>query len=65
MDKFEAFASLNGPKFYNLPPNEDKITLIYDPFKVNDYIEILDSKKTVGKIKIFHAGESLNWRIKN
>ena len=65
LNKFEAFASLNGPKFYNLPPNEDKITLIYDPFKVNDFIEILDSKKAVGKIKIFHAGEILNWKIKN
>ncbi len=27
LDKLESFASLNGPKFYNLPVNTDKITL--------------------------------------
>ena len=28
LDKLEAFASLNGPKHYKLPPNEERITLI-------------------------------------
>jgi dihydroorotase len=28
LDKLEAFASLNGPKFYQLPVNSDKITLV-------------------------------------
>lgn len=27
LDKLEAFASLNGPTFYRLPPNQDTITL--------------------------------------
>ncbi|MGA1286189.1 MAG: dihydroorotase, partial [Rubrivivax sp.] len=27
LDRFEAFASLNGPAFYGLPPNEDRVTL--------------------------------------
>ena len=27
LDRFEAFASLNGPRFYGLPVNEDTITL--------------------------------------
>jgi dihydroorotase len=27
LDRFEAFASLNGPAFYGLPPNEQRITL--------------------------------------
>ena len=27
LDKLEAFASLNGPRHYRLPPNEDTITL--------------------------------------
>ena len=65
LDEFEAFASLNGPKFYNLLPNQEKIKLVYDSFKVDDFIEISDSKKVVGKIKTFHAGETLNWRIIN
>lgn len=27
LDKLEAFASLNGPAFYNLPPNDEQMTL--------------------------------------
>ena len=27
LDRLEAFASLNGPRFYGLPPNEERITL--------------------------------------
>src|SRR5262249_58769985 len=27
LDKLEAFASLNGPRHYRLPPNEERITL--------------------------------------
>src|SRR5215471_9564099 len=27
LDRLEAFASLNGPKFYKLPPNEARVTL--------------------------------------
>ncbi len=28
LDRLEAFASLNGPGFYGLPPNEERITLV-------------------------------------
>lgn len=28
LDKLEAFASLNGPRFYGLPANTDRITLV-------------------------------------
>jgi dihydroorotase len=28
LDKLEAFVSLNGPRFYGLPPNEDRVTLV-------------------------------------
>ena len=34
LDKLEAFASLNGPAFYQLPINKDKITLIRKPWQV-------------------------------
>lgn len=34
LDKLEAFASLNGPKFYQLPINNDKITLEKSSWKV-------------------------------
>ena len=34
LDKLEAFASLNGPVFYQLPINSDKITLVKKPWQV-------------------------------
>jgi dihydroorotase len=34
LDKLEAFASLNGPKFYQLPINSDKITLVKKSWSV-------------------------------
>ncbi len=34
LDKLEGFASLNGPKFYNLPVNSDKITLVKQAWNV-------------------------------
>lgn len=34
LDKLEAFASLNGPAFYQLPVNEDKITLVKKSWQV-------------------------------
>lgn len=34
LDKLEAFASLNGPAFYQLPVNADKITLVRKPWQV-------------------------------
>ncbi|MGL5358212.1 MAG: dihydroorotase, partial [Shewanella sp.] len=34
LDKLEAFASFNGPDFYQLPRNQDTITLINKPWEV-------------------------------
>ena len=34
LDKLEGFASLHGPKFYNLPVNSDKITLVKDTWNI-------------------------------
>ena len=34
LDKLEGFASLHGPAFYELPINEDKITLVKSSWKV-------------------------------
>ena len=64
LDKFEKFASLNGPKFHNLPPNNEKITFIYEPHTIKNFIEIKDNEKVKGKIKSFHSLETLNWKLK-
>ena len=63
LDQFEKFASLNGPKFYNLPHNIEKIRLLSIPNKIADFIDVIKENKIVGKIKPFHAGETLNWRV--
>ena len=58
LDKFEAFASENGPIFYRLPLNEDRVTLERVNTHVPDLIE-LDGVSIVP----FHAGETLHWRL--
>ncbi len=63
LDKFEAFASLNGPAFYGLEPNGETITLKKkegpEQGKVPGDIEV-DGGEAV---KPFLAGEALAWTI--
>ena len=54
LDRFEAFASINGPRFYGLSPNEETITLERSETSVPDEVEGLVP---------FHAGETLPWRL--
>lgn len=58
LDRFEAFASLNGPAFYNLPVNNDYVTLE----RVQNTIpQVLDVK--AGELVPLAAGEQLAWRF--
>jgi dihydroorotase len=59
LDRLEAFASLNGPEFYGLPPNEARVTLRYEPFSVPQQIGQGDAA-----VVPFRAGETLRWRVK-
>jgi dihydroorotase len=52
LDKFEAFASLNGPRFYGLPVNEETVRLERTEVQVPEEIDGLVP---------FHAGECLAW----
>jgi len=54
LDRFEAFASLNGPAFYKLPVNTETVTLERAPVDVPDEI---------GGLVPFPAGGTLRWRI--
>ena len=58
LDRFEAFASENGPRFYGLPLNAGTITLERSATRVPETIE-------AGGVPVvpFHAGETLGWRI--
>ncbi|MGZ2411791.1 dihydroorotase [Sphingomonas sp. F9_3S_D5_B_2] len=54
LDRFEAFASLNGPAFYRLPVNTENITLERSDIRVPDEVHGLVP---------FKAGETLGWRL--
>ena len=60
LDRLEAFASLNGPAFYRLPPNEATITLEKqaDPVEYPAKIETGD-----GPVTVFDPGYPLHWRV--
>ena len=58
LDKLEAFASLNGPAFYGLPVNDDKITLIKQDWQVPDSFAF--GEDTLIPLR---AGESISWKL--
>jgi dihydroorotase len=57
LDRFEAFASENGPLFYGLPLNEGTISLKRRQIPVPETLD-LDGTSIVP----FHAGEVLGWK---
>lgn len=59
MDKFEAFASENGPDFYGLPRNTGTITLVKQSWQVPDLVSLADGTEMVP----FFAGQTLNWKL--
>lgn len=58
LDRFEAFASLHGPRFYGLPSNEERITLERRPWRIPREIAAGDAV-----VKPFLGGEEVNWRL--
>jgi dihydroorotase len=59
LDKLEHFTSLNGPKFYALPPNEERITLTKAaPIEIPAPI-------TVGphSVTVFDPGRPVHWHL--
>ncbi|KQX00450.1 dihydroorotase [Massilia sp. Root418] len=58
LDKLEAFASLNGPAFYNLEPNPDTITLRREQWT-------LPATLPLGELEVvpLNAGETINWKM--
>jgi len=61
LPKLEAFTSLNGPRFYGLPPNEAMIRLTKgDPVTYPDSIMTAE-----GPITVFDPGFPLHWHVTN
>jgi len=57
IDKLEAFAGINGPKFYRLPINPGKIRLTRESWKLPESMSLETSQ-----IIPFRAGETLSWK---
>ncbi|MGH6781485.1 MAG: dihydroorotase [Sphingomonadaceae bacterium] len=58
LDRFEAFASENGPRFYGLPLNEARIVIERAETPVPDRLG-----EGGAALVPFHAGETLEWRF--
>jgi dihydroorotase len=58
LDRLEAFASLNGPRFYGLPANEERITLRAAPLQAPDRIDVPGGNKSV---VVFHPDTPVGW----
>jgi dihydroorotase len=57
LDRFEAFASLNGPAFYGLPPNEERVTFVQKSTPVAESIAVPDE----GELVCLFGGETVDW----
>ncbi|MBK8337420.1 MAG: dihydroorotase [Sterolibacteriaceae bacterium] len=61
LDKLEAFASFNGPDFYRLPRNTDRITLVKRSWQVAQNLTYLEDDALVP----LRAGEAVEWTLLN
>ena len=58
LDRLEGFASLHGPAFYRLAPNEDRVTLARGTAPVPDKIDTPE-----GPITVFDPGFPIVWHM--
>ena len=61
LERLEAFASLNGPRFYGLPANADTITLERHAWQLPEHYPYADGQRIVP----LQAGETLAWKKVN
>ncbi|MFT5431450.1 MAG: dihydroorotase [Myxococcota bacterium] len=61
LDRLEAFASLNGPAFYDLPPNTDTVTLVREPMPIPDRFPLGTDPDGVVP---WRAGTTLAWSLR-
>ena len=58
LDRLEGFASVHGPRFYGLPVNDDKITLVNEAMPV-----AADVTFGADRLVPFRAGERVSWKL--
>ncbi|MFM1816888.1 MAG: dihydroorotase, partial [Pseudomonadota bacterium] len=60
LDKLEAFASLNGPAHYGLPPNTETITLEKKPWVAPEEVAVPGPEE---RALIYKGGETIEWQV--
>jgi len=60
LDKLEGFASLHGPKFYDLPENTGTITLVKESWTLPESITLPNGRPIIP----FMAGSDVQWKLK-
>ena len=60
LDKLEAFASLNGPKHYQLPPNEDMIVLEKSSWTAPVEVKVGGPDE---RTLLYRGGETIEWKV--
>jgi len=60
LDKLEAFASLNGPKHYRMPPNEDTITLEKASWTAPAEVPVAGPDE---RALVYRGGETIEWKV--
>ena len=58
LDRLEGFASLHGAAFYGLPPHDDTVTLVREPWTVPEHYPFGDDR-----VVPLRAGEKVRWRL--
>jgi dihydroorotase len=59
LDRLEGFASLNGARFYGLPVNAARLTLIREPWEVPALVPLPEGDAVLP----FRGGARLDWRL--
>lgn len=61
LDKLNTFCAINGPNFYQLPVNKEKMTLIKEDKPVEFPQKIYGD---MGSVSVFNPGFPIHWRVK-
>lgn len=58
LDRLEGFLSLHGAAFYGLPPSEERVALLREPWTPPVVVPAAE-----GGVRVFLGGEVLRWRV--
>lgn len=65
LHRLEAFASVNGPRFYGVEPSSEEITLRRERWRVFEVyaFEKMPSDSRAGIVRPFRLGEDVQWKL--